>query len=203
MASSGPSDSVSGKDDHVGASTSASALSGSVLDSEESDSTDGEEGHDTTTSGGSSSTAVISLLDRLKASKKSELTRKRKIFTNPQQEQGSHKKRPSCSSNPKSVTPVQRVREFPNACFTVSARTLFCDAYRQEVSLRCSIIKNHIASSKHSKMKNSLKERKQKDEDNIAKRLKLYDKEQHPSGECLPEKQIIYRIKVLSSFLNF
>ena len=32
--------------------------------------------------------------------------------------------------------------------------------------------------------------------------MKLYDEEQHPSGECLPEKQRIYRIKVLSSFLK-
>ena len=50
-------------------------------------------------------------------------------------------------------------------------------------------------------MKDSLKERRGKDED-IAKCLKLYDEEQHPSGECLPENQRIYRIKVLSSFLK-
>ena len=110
---------------------------------------------------------VVSLLDRLRAPKKSELTRKR---TNLPRE-GMHKKRPSCSSNLKSVTPAQRVREFLNECFTVSARTLFCDACRQEVSLRRSIIKNHIRSSKHSKMKESLKEKKGKDED-IAKVFK-------------------------------
>ena len=154
---------------------------------------------DTTTSEASSST-VVSLLERLKAPKKSELTRKRKIFTNPR-EHGMRKKRPSCSSNPKSVTPSQRVKEFPNECLTVSARTLFCEACRQEVSLRRCIVKNHIASSRHLKMKDSLKERKGRDVD-IAKSLKQYDEEQHPSGECLPEKQRIYRIKVLSSFLK-
>ena len=111
------------------------------------------------------------------------------------------KKCPCCSSNPKSVTPAQRVREFHNECFTVSSRTLFCDTCRQEVSLRRSIIKNHISSSKHSKMKDSLKERKEKNAD-IAKCLKLYDEEQHPSVECLPEEQRIYRIKVLSLFLK-
>ena len=186
----------------VGAS--ASALSGPSDDviSEESGSLDEEitEGRDTTTSEASSSTAV-SLLDRLKAPKKSDLTRKRKTFANPQRAPGTRKKRPSCSSNPKSVTPAQRVREFPNECFSVSARKLFCDACRQEVSLRCSIIKTHIVSSKHFKMKGSLKERRDKDED-IAKCLKLYDEEKHPNGECLPEKQRIYRIKVLSSFLK-
>ena len=106
------------------------------------------------------------------------------------------KKRPSCSSNPKSVTPSQRVKEFPNECLTVSARTLFCEACRQEVSLRHCIVKNHIASSRHLKMKDSLQERKGRDVD-IAKSLKQYDEEQHPSGECLPEKHnlsIIYNM---------
>ena len=116
----------------------ASAFSGPSDDvnSDESGSTDDEEtteARDTTTSEASSNTA-ISLLDRLKAPKKSVLTRKRKIFTNPQREPGTRKKRPSCSSNPKSVMPAQRVREFPNECFTVSARTLFCEACRQEVA---------------------------------------------------------------------
>ena len=91
--------------------------------------------------------------------------------------------------------------EFPNECLTVSARTLFCEACRQEVSLRSNIIKNHIGSSRHTKMKDGLKARRGKDED-IAKCLKLYDSEQHPSRECLPEKQRIYRIKVLLSFLK-
>ena len=69
-----------------------------------------------------SSSKVVSFLDGLRASKKSELTRKRKIFTNPPR--GGTHKRPSCSSNLKPVTPAQRVREFPNECFTLSARTL-------------------------------------------------------------------------------
>ena len=39
------------------------------------------------------------------------------------------------------------------------------------------------------------------DED-IAKCLKQYDEEQHLSRECLPEKQTIYGIEVVSSFLK-
>ena len=115
-------------------SASAGAPSGDVLaeiDSEESsfdEDKETTEERDTTTTSEASSSAVVSLLERLKAPKKSDLTRKRKIFTNPPREPGTRKKRPSCSSNPKSVTPAQRVREFPNECFTVSARTLFCDA---------------------------------------------------------------------------
>ena len=47
-----------------------------------------------------------------------------------------------------------------------------------------------------------MKEKKGKDEEDIANCLKQYDEEQHPSGECLPEEPIIYCIKVMSSFLK-
>ena len=58
-----------------------------------------------------SSSMVISLFDQLRVLKKSELTSKRKIFTNLPQE-GTRKKCSSCSSNTKSVTPAQQVMEF-------------------------------------------------------------------------------------------
>jgi len=58
-----------------------------------------------------------------------------------------------------------------------------------------------VSSSKYSNLKQRLKEKKVKDAD-IAKCLKQYDEEQHPSGECLPENQRIYHIKVVSSFLK-
>lgn len=50
-------------------------------------------------------------------------------------------------------------------------------------------------------MKETLKEKKGKDKD-IAKCLKQYNEEQHPSGEYLPEKRRIYRIKVMLSFFS-
>ena len=59
-----------------------------------------------------STSAVPSLLDKLRPPKKSDLARKRKILRNRSHHQGKHFKRPNCSSNPKSVTPLQRVREF-------------------------------------------------------------------------------------------
>ena len=52
----------------------------------------------------------------------------------------------------------------------------------------------------YTKVKESLKDRKGKDED-IVKCLKKHDEEQHPTGEGLPEKQRLYRIKVVSAFL--
>lgn len=95
---------------------------------------------DTTTSEESSSATVVSLLERLKEPKKLELTRKRKNIQIPKGQE-CVKRHPSCSSNPKSVTASQRVKKFPNEFVTVSLRTLLCEACRQEVSLRRSIIK--------------------------------------------------------------
>ena len=87
------------------ASASASAPSGDVsVDSEESSFDDEEhettEERDTTTTSEASSRTVVSLLEQLRAPKKSELTRKRKIFANMPREPGMRKKRPSCLSNP-------------------------------------------------------------------------------------------------------
>ena len=46
-----------------------------------------------------------------------------------------------------------------------------------------------------------MKARKVRDED-IAKCLKQYDEQEHPSGEHLPEAQRVYRIKVVTAFLK-
>lgn len=90
------------------ASTGASDVAGIDSDSENSDQETNEE-HETTITSEASS-AVVTFLDRLRTPKRSELTRKRKIFINPPRE-STRKKRPSCSSNPKSVTPAQQVSE--------------------------------------------------------------------------------------------
>ena len=70
----------------------------------------------------------------------------------------------------------------------MSAGKLFCEACREELSLRKSTIKNHIRSSKHSSIKDRLKERKARDGD-LVQSLKKYDEEEHSSGEHLPESQ--------------
>ena len=95
------------------ASAGASAAGSDILDLElagtnsdssfdEQETTDEQDTSQMTTSEASSS-KVVPLLDGLRAAKKSELTRKRKIFTNPSR--GGTCKQLSCSSNPKSVTP--------------------------------------------------------------------------------------------------
>ena len=150
---------------HMAASygRSVSERPATTTDSSDEDCTLTETSSSTTISDTQSTSAPLSLLDRLKAPKKSELTRKRKVFLNPHD--GKRRKHQSSSSHPKSVSPMQRVREYANECLTVSAGKLFCEACREEVGLKCNIVKNHIGSTKHAKMKLSVTNRKGKDED--------------------------------------
>ena len=39
-------------------------------------------------------------------------------------------------------------------------------------------------------------------ERDIAQALQAYDQQEHPSGETLPESQRVYRVKVVTSFLE-
>ena len=131
--------------------------------------------------------AVPSLLDRLRAPQKSDLTRKRSLQKNPAPGESQRKKRPSCSTNPKSVTPFSRVREFPNENPRVSAGKLFCTACREEISLKRSIIANHVASAKHkqSKVKLSKKESREK------MLLRLW---YHMTSKSIPEVRLFQQI---------
>ena len=135
--------------------------------------------------------------NNFRAPKRTELTRKRAIRHMPYRK----KSTPSCSSDPKSVTPTQRVREFPKEELTQSAGKLFCNACREELSLKLSIIKLHIASSKHVAGKEALAKRESRERD-IAEAMQLYDKQEQPSGQTLPEAQRVYRIKVVTTFLK-
>jgi hypothetical protein len=113
---------------------------------------------------------VPSLLDRLR---KVWVTRKRALRKNLSSAESYCKKRPSCSTTPKSITLHSRVRDFPGENLKVSAGKLFCTACREEVSLKRSIVTNHIASVKHkqSKVKLAKKESREKD---IAEALVAY-----------------------------
>ena len=104
-------------------------------------------------------------------------------------------------SDPKGVSPSQRVREFENESLTVSQGHVFCSACREQLSLKRSVVKNHTQSSKHRKGKERLK-RKDSRERDIAEDLRKYNEEMHPRGETLPEEQQIYCVKVVSSFLK-
>ena len=87
---------------------------------------------------------VKSLLTVLKAPKQSELTRKRKVAVNPPTGKCKCKK----SQGSANVKPLQRINEFPDQNLIISSEKLFCSACREQLSLKKSIIKNHIRSAK-------------------------------------------------------
>ena len=152
-------------------------------------------------SSASVSDVVPSLLDRLRAPSQSEIMRKRKVRLNRPPHTGARKKKPACSTDPISVSVVQRVREFPRKMLIDSAGKLFCSACREELSLKLSIVKNHIESAKHSRHKTLVKEKRSREQD-IAQAFQMYEQEVHPVGESLPEAHKLWRVKVVTTFLK-
>ena len=146
------------------AQTSSSALESDVVVYASSESESDEEG-----------TEVVSLLDRLKSPTPADISRKRKIKKNAPPK-GKRRCRGSLLSDPKGVTPFQRVREFSEESLIVSHGRLFCSACREEISLKRSIVKNHIRSQKHQKGKEQVKA-KGKKESIIFENLKKYNEE--------------------------
>ena len=67
----------------------------------------------------------------------------------------SEKTEPLCPTQ-KGVIPRKRVKEFPTEPFTVSHGQLFCSACREQLSLKRSILKNHVESLKHRNTKDRL-----------------------------------------------
>ena len=106
----------------------------------------------------------------------------------------------SPSSEPKGITPQQRVKQFPDENL-VSCKKLFCEACKKEVSLKCSSLRNHIKSDKHksSREKLACKEAREKD---IATSLRKHNEEVHSKGEMLPEQQQVIELKVVTAFLS-
>ena len=174
-------------------SCSFSAGASTLSDGRDSD-IDSEEGKD------QERRRVVSLLDRLKAPSAADISRPRKTKKN-EPPHGKRQCKGAVSSDPKGVSPQQRVREFGNESLTVSHGHLFCSACREQLSLKRSIIKNHIQSSKHHKSLQRMKHKEARERD-IAESLRKYNQDVHPRGETLPEEQQIYRVKVVSTFLK-
>ena len=78
--------------------------------------------------------------------------------------------------------------------WTVSSGKLFCSACREELSLKLSIVKKHVQSSKHTKQKEQPVAHGKSRERGIAAALKAYELKVHPSGET----HKLYRIKVVT-----
>ena len=129
---------------------------------------------------------AISLLSRLKAPRPSDLARKRKVATNPPK--GKRSCRGLTATEPKNITVYHRVKEFPEEPLSASHGKLFCNAYREEMSLKMSIVRNHIRSAKHKEGCKRLK-RKESREKSIADALAAQNKHSHLKGETLPASQ--------------
>ena len=96
--------------------------------------------------------------------------------------------------------PQQRVKQFPDKNLIISFKKFFYEACKEEVSMKCSSVRNHIKSYKHKSIREKLacKETQAKD---IATSLTKHNEEVHLKGEMLPEQQQVFRVKVVTVFL--
>lgn len=146
-------------------------------------------------------TRVVSLLDRLKAPDSSDLSRKRKVATNKGGNRRNAKKKSEKDYEPQ-VSATTRLEEFKDESLKAMSNTvLFCNACKEEISVKKSVIKGHVQSKKHIAYKEKLKTTKKKELD-IAEAFAKFDKQHHPKGETLPTATRVFRIKVVQAFLK-
>ena len=159
-----------------------------------------DSGEDASESSSGASAEPESVLSWLKAPDRSCLCRKRSIAVNQSRKQPK-KSSVRGATDPSSVTPFQRAKEFSSEYISVSAGKLFCRACREELSLKKSSTQKHVTSSKHTAGKEKLVKKEKRDMD-IVEALQKYDTNAHPSGETLPEAVRVYRVKVLRTFIK-
>ena len=157
---------------------------------------EGDQSADETSSTNSS---LRSLATVLSYPQPSTLARKRKVQCNPPT--GVKRCRGQTVNDPKLISPFDRVKQYPDEYFEVSAGKFFCMACREEVSTKKSIINQHVKSTKHKLSKEKRKERAVKDV-SIVSALETYDKAVHPVGEQLPQSTRLFRVKTLSALLR-
>jgi hypothetical protein len=80
------------------------------------------------------------------------MARKRQVDCNPPP-CGKRKSRALRTHDPKTVAANQRVLQFPNEHLCVSNNKLFCSACREELSIKSSVVQNHVRSLKHTTSK--------------------------------------------------
>ena len=100
-------------------------------------------------------------------------------------------------SEPKGVSPAQRIKESLNEALAISNRLLFCSACCKELSPKSSSIKSHVQSAKYQWKKKWLESTEAQERD-IAQALLNYNEEVHARGESL---SAVYRVKVVTAFL--
>ena len=138
-----------------------------------------------------------SLLDKLRPPQLSSPSRKRSISKNKKD----HFKPPSLRNTPKTITPEKRCKQFPGEFLIVRSGKLYCDICRHEISTLKSVIKVHIASTKHLDSKCGRAERACE-----AKQLLLDGNEfltvNKAKGITLPDEVMVYRMKCPRGFLQ-
>ena len=108
---------------------------------------------------GESPSQEKSILDMLKAPQPSVLAHKHAKRCNPPV--GVKKSKGlTLNSDPKSISPSDRLKEFPDQSFRVKcSNKLFCDACREVLSCKKSSKETHIKTKKHEKGKECLKQK--------------------------------------------
>lgn len=106
------------------------------------------------------SSGTSTIFNSLRAPKPSELARKRISRNNPPPPNGKRRSSSRGNCDPKNVTPSQRVKENVNEELCVSNGKLFCNACREELSLKATVLKNHLKSTKHDMGKKRLQEKR-------------------------------------------
>ena len=143
-------------------------------------------------------------LARLRSPTVSDMCRKRKIDANNPPPSG--KKRSSGQALtaryvPKTISPAQRAREFPEEQLVESGGKLFCRACRETLCVKRSVVLNHVKSTKHKVGKNKLKTKEAREAD-LAVALEKHDDKTHRKGETLPEAQKVYRARVAIAMME-
>ena len=150
------------------------------------------------------SEVIKNALSQLRSPKPSDLARTRVVSLNNTKQNGRARgpgNAPKKSGKMKSTYVETRIREFKEEPFRNSGNKLFCDACREEVSEKASVIKQHIQSKKHKSGVERLAKTKKRDV-TVLEALKKYDEKVHPIGEMLSDNQRLFRIKTMKTFLK-
>ena len=75
---------------------------------------------------------------------------------------------------------------------------MFCEACREELSEKGSIIKRHVDSQKHKSGVEKIAKKKKRDLI-VLDAMKNYDKEVYPKGKMLSDNQRVFRVTVLKT----
>ena len=121
-----------------------------------------------------------------------DLARKRKLASNPPPK-GMKQSKGIVHHEPQSVSASQRVREFAGENLSALLGKLFCNACWETLSVKKSVLIQHVKSVKHASRKDRLAS-KQARERNISDMLRYYDKDEHTIGETLSEEVRVYKI---------